>query len=44
MMTTCFSAMVGFGTGWGSTLTLIVVAAGLTYLMTKRADTASEVS
>lgn len=42
MMTTCFSAMAGFGPGWGLALTLIAATAALTYFLTRRADTAAE--
>ncbi|MFN3723980.1 MAG: hypothetical protein ACK4VZ_13130 [Paracoccaceae bacterium] len=38
MMTHCFSAMAGFGPGWTLTVTLILAAVALTYLVTKRAD------
>ena len=39
MMTNCFSAMAGFGPGWGTTLVLIAATVALTYLLTKRGDT-----
>ncbi|WFE77286.1 hypothetical protein [Roseinatronobacter sp. S2] len=39
MMTNCFSAMAGFGPGWGTLPVLIAVTAALTYLLTKSANT-----
>lgn len=38
MMTNCFSAMAASGPGWILTVTLIVAAVALTYLVTRRAD------
>lgn len=38
MMKNCFSAMAGFGPGWGTTLVLIAATTALTYLLTKRGD------
>lgn len=38
MMTNCFSAMAGFGPSWTLTITLILTAAALTYLVTRRPD------
>ncbi|MFN3311951.1 MAG: hypothetical protein ACK46Q_00585 [Hyphomonas sp.] len=38
MMTHCFSAMSASGPGWTLTVTLIVAAIALTYLVTRRPD------
>lgn len=38
MMTNCFFAMAASGPGWTLTVSLIVAAATLTYLVTRRAD------
>jgi hypothetical protein len=42
-MWTCFSAMAGFGPGWTTTAILLMAAASVTYLLTKRAGRASRV-
>ena len=38
MISTCFSAMAGFGPGWALTVGLIAATVALTYFVTKRSD------